>query len=111
MVIKQNNMEFVSCDSGLGSSSYGDDILSIYEYDIQEIPLTICNLNVGLEERLGSINDNFNDFSKRLDVAECKFKGCDAKLKEIKKLLNKLTTDLHFIPRKTKNNPIHMFFR
>ena len=105
--MKKNNMEFVSCDSGLGSSSYGDDILSLYEYDVQEIPLTLCNLNIGLEERIGSINETFNDFSKRLDSAECKFKVCDAKLKEINMVLINFTNELHSIPniRKKLSKP------
>ena len=111
MVMNKNNMEFVSCDSGLGSSSFGDDILSTYEYDIQDIPLTLCNLNIGLEDRLGSINESFNDFSQRLDSAECKFKVCDAKLKEINMVLNNFTTEMHSMSKDRKKLRIPKFPR
>ena len=93
--IEANNMEFVCCHSFLGRSIYGDNIHSTYEYDIQQILLTLCNLNVGLEDTLESINESFNDFSKKLDSAEGKFNIFDTKIKEINKVLCKFTTELH----------------
>ena len=96
---KKYNIEIFPCDSGVGSSYHGSDVISNYEYDLQEIPLTICNLKLGLEDRLEGINDSFNEFSNQIDGTQIKFKRCDNKLKEIKKLLDVLRRNLSTIKR------------
>ena len=78
------NIELFPCDSGVGSSFNESDNISNYEYDLQHIPLTLCNLKFGLEDRLESINDSVNEFSNQIDGAQEKFKSCDTKLKYIK---------------------------
>ena len=94
------NIEFFPCDSGVGSSFNESDNISNYEYDLQHIPLTLCNLKFGLEDRLESINDSFNAFSNQIDGAQEKFKSCDTKLKDIKTLLDVFTRDLNLFKGK-----------
>ena len=102
MVLMKNKLEFVSCDSGLGCSIGTNEIISTYEYDIQELPLTLCNVNMGLEDRLESINESFNEFSKKLDSIELRCKTCDDKLGDIKIALHKFEEKLLSIPRHRK---------
>ena len=97
--MRKSNIEFLSCDSGLGSSV---DVDSTYEYDVQDIPLTMCNIGVGLEERLENLNENFDDFSKKLEAAESKFRACGAKLEEIHIVLDKFANELHLIAETRK---------
>ena len=103
MVLMKTKMEFVSCDSGLGCSSGTNEIISTYEYDIQELPLTLCNVNLGLEDRLERINESFNEFSKKLASVHLKFKECDDKLEDIKIALNKFEDTLLLTPRRSKS--------
>ena len=49
---EKEKIELFPCDSGLGSSFDGWDTTSNYEYDFQRIPLTLCNLRFGLQDRL-----------------------------------------------------------
>ena len=80
----KGKMVFISCDSGFRHNNLG----LVYEYDVQDIPLTMCNLNLGLEERLEHINDGFGEFSKEVDCIDFKFNICEAKLKAIHSLLS-----------------------
>ena len=98
------NIEFFPCDSGVGSSFNESDSISNYEYDLQHIPLTLCNLKFGLEDRLESINDSFNEFSNQIDGAQEKFKSCDTKLKDIKTLLDVFARDLNLSKGKNGEN-------
>ena len=96
---KKYNTEVFPCDSGIGSSYHGSDVISSYEYDLQDMPLTLCNLKLGLEDRLESITDSFKEFSNRIDGTQVKFNSCENKLKEIKKLLDVLRRNLSPIKR------------
>ena len=98
---EKEKIEFFLCDSGLGSSFDGWDTISNYEYDFQHIPLTLCNLRFGLEDRLEHISDSFHEFSNQIDCTEAKFKSCETKLKDIKKLLDLFSRNLN---RKKRNN-------
>ena len=93
---KKFNIEFSPRDSGVGSSFNESDNISNYEYDLQHIPLTLCNLKFGLEDRIESINDRFNEFSNQIDGAQEKFKSCDTKLRDIKTLLDVFANNLNF---------------
>ena len=97
---KQYNIEFSPCDSGVGSSFNECDPISNYEYDLQQIPLTLCNLKFGLEDRLESINDSFSQFSNQIDDTQEKFKSCDTKLNDIKTLLDIFARNLNLIKRR-----------
>ena len=92
----KGKMVFISCDSGFRHNNLG----TVYEYDVQDIPLTMCNLNLGLEERLEHINDGFGEFSKEVDCIDFKFNICEAKLKAIRTLLSHLTTIFQAFERK-----------
>ena len=89
-------MALISCDLGLRQNNLDP----VYEYDVQDIPLTMCNLNLGLEERLEHINDSFGEFSNQVDYIDFKFNICEAKLKAIHTLRSHLTTIFQTFERK-----------
>ena len=89
-------MVLISCDLGFRQNHLDP----VYEYDVQDIPLTMCNLNLGLEERLEHINDSFGEFSKQVDYIDFKFNICEAKLTAIHTLRSHLTTIFQTSERK-----------
>ena len=88
MVMRKKDTEYWSCEASLEKS----DIISTYDYDIQDIPLTGGNLHIGLEDRLDSLYDRFDEFSRRIDNVECRMNSCDAKLEEIQANLKKFVS-------------------
>ena len=92
----KSKMVLISCDLGFRQNNLDH----VYEYDVQDIPLTMCNLNLGLEERLEHINDSFGEFSNQVDYIDFKFNICEAKLKAIHTLRSHLTTIFQTSKRK-----------
>ena len=88
--MEENNTEFTSSDSGVDSGV----VTPKCEDDIPASNHNKCSITPGLEERLRSLSQSLNEFSKRIDCVECRFNIWGAKLKEINSVLDKFSSDL-----------------